>query len=312
MSRHPPRLMGLPAAYRKARPPRTLVQVLRRVSWHLTCAFAAPGDARGHVPGANEQARHAIAPRAGHSHRALCKGSPTPPGAAIPLGREPRNGTEWTMMPPSLRGANTGFLTRRRVNGGADGPWASRAERSPAREAHWPAPRQMRDGLAHLTLHLAHLTLHTGTFNTSARSFQAARGFAEEELCPTRPASRPLGPPSAQPVANSAKFGRPWGPEGPGGCQPGSARVMITRPFHDHVDSASNKLPNSHDHGWGAVRRDVPRETGTPGLTRKAGAGHVDGARFGGGVGPRHDERPYPRRRKRRQKVISVPNTLLG
>ena len=62
----------------------------------------------------------------------------------------------------------------------------------------------------------------------------------------------------------------------------------------------------------GAVRRDVPRETGTPGLTRKAAAANVDGARFGRAVGPRHDERPYQNRRERRQKVISVPNTLLG
>jgi ribosomal protein S18 acetylase RimI-like enzyme len=34
---------------------------------------------------------------------------------------------------------------------------------------------------------LAHLTLHTGTYNTSARAFYAALGFAEEEVRLTRP-----------------------------------------------------------------------------------------------------------------------------
>jgi ribosomal protein S18 acetylase RimI-like enzyme len=34
---------------------------------------------------------------------------------------------------------------------------------------------------------LAHLTLHTGAYNTSARAFYAALGFAEEEVRLTRP-----------------------------------------------------------------------------------------------------------------------------
>jgi ribosomal protein S18 acetylase RimI-like enzyme len=34
---------------------------------------------------------------------------------------------------------------------------------------------------------LAHLTLHTGTYNTRARAFYAALGFAEEEVRLTRP-----------------------------------------------------------------------------------------------------------------------------
>jgi ribosomal protein S18 acetylase RimI-like enzyme len=34
---------------------------------------------------------------------------------------------------------------------------------------------------------LAHLTLHTGVYNTSARAFYAALGFAEEEVRLTRP-----------------------------------------------------------------------------------------------------------------------------
>ncbi|HEX3513442.1 MAG TPA: GNAT family N-acetyltransferase, partial [Trebonia sp.] len=33
---------------------------------------------------------------------------------------------------------------------------------------------------------LAHLTLHTGSYNTSARAFYAALGFAEEEVRLTR------------------------------------------------------------------------------------------------------------------------------
>src|ERR1700744_5684536 len=38
----------------------------------------------------------------------LCvRGLPTSSGAAIPLGREPRNGTEWTIVPPHIRAAQT-------------------------------------------------------------------------------------------------------------------------------------------------------------------------------------------------------------
>jgi ribosomal protein S18 acetylase RimI-like enzyme len=37
---------------------------------------------------------------------------------------------------------------------------------------------------------LAHLTLHTGSYNTSARAFYAALGFAEEEVRLTRQVSR--------------------------------------------------------------------------------------------------------------------------
>ena len=80
--------------------------------------------------------------------RALCKGFADVTWRGNSLGHEPRNGTEWTMMPAYLRGANTTFLTRRRVNGGADGPWASRAERSPAREAHWRARRLIHETLS--------------------------------------------------------------------------------------------------------------------------------------------------------------------
>jgi hypothetical protein len=43
----------------------------------------------------------------------------------------------------------------------------------------------------------------------------------------------------------------------------------------------------------------------------QAGAVHVDGAPLGGGCDPAR-RTLYPNRRKRRQKVISVPNTLLG
>lgn len=40
---------------------------------------------------------------------------------------------------------------------------------------------------------LAHLTLHTGAYNTNARAFYAALGFAEEEVRLTRPV-RPVRP----------------------------------------------------------------------------------------------------------------------
>jgi hypothetical protein len=163
--------MGLPAAYRKARTP---------APWSRYCGASVAPDMRFRCP------RWCTRSRAGETTRGpatqlrrgpdipagLCvRGSPTSSGAAIPLGREPRNGTEWTMMPPSLRGANTGFLTRRRVNGGADGPWASRAERSPAREAHWPAPRRERTTL---TAHDSAAGWVRGTTNALTRT--AVRG----------------------------------------------------------------------------------------------------------------------------------------
>jgi hypothetical protein len=73
---------------------------------------------------------------AGHGAR----DSPTSPGAAIPLATSRKTGPNGQCC-REIRAAHTGFLTRRRVNGGADGPWASRAERSPAREAHRSARR---------------------------------------------------------------------------------------------------------------------------------------------------------------------------
>ena len=77
----------------------------------------------------NARARHAIALRAGHFRRALCKGfADVVRRGNSPGSRAAKRDRMDNCAAVYLRGANTGFQTRRRVNGGADGPRASRAD----------------------------------------------------------------------------------------------------------------------------------------------------------------------------------------
>lgn len=77
--------------------------------------------------------------------------------------------------------ANTGFWTRRRSKTGAPAACGLPAPPHPVREVLLARPKRARD------YGLAHLTLHTGAYNTNARAFYAAIGFAEEEVRLTRP-----------------------------------------------------------------------------------------------------------------------------
>jgi hypothetical protein len=130
--------MGLPAAYRKARAPAPRSRYCGASDAPDMRFSAAWGDARGRVQAqaTREPATHCAAaghshraPRAGHSHRALRKGFADVVGRGnSPGSRAAKRDRMDNDAAAYLRGANTGFQTRRRVNGGADGPRASRVD----------------------------------------------------------------------------------------------------------------------------------------------------------------------------------------